>query len=52
MLGDAYGAAVVAALSSKELQAADAGKEGVEKESEEESSKTETTEDINVIVRK
>ena len=42
MLGDAYGAAVVAALSSKELQAADASTVEVEKETEEESSETET----------
>ena len=34
MLGDAYGAAVVAALSSKELRAADAAKEKEEEETE------------------
>ena len=61
MLGDAYGAAVVEALSSKELRAADAGKEKEEAETEvesEEDSETpdnindDTADDINVIVTK
>ena len=43
---------MVAALSSKELQAAEAGTVEVEKETEEETSETETIEDINVIVTK
>ena len=53
MLGDAYGAAVVAALSSKELRAADAAKEKEEEETEEETGQeTEHADDINVIVTK
>ena len=45
MLGDAYGAAVVAALSSKELRAMDAGKDQVE----EDTSDTDTADVISDI---
>ena len=51
MLGDAYGAAVVAALSSKELRAADGAKKKENEETEEETGEdTEPAEDIDVVV--
>ena len=55
MLGDAYGAAVVEALSSRELRDADVAKEDMEEKSEENTEEktegnTEGADDINVIV--
>ena len=47
MLGDAYGAAVVEALSSRELRDADVAKEDMEEKTE---GNTEAADDINVIV--
>ena len=55
MLGDAYGAAVVEALSSRELRDAGVAKEDIEEKTEEMTEEntegnTEDADDINVIV--